>query len=85
MEFAKLLLQAQLFIGNQSFGFAVAEGLKISRALEDYEPQPNVIPIGGTCIEFVNTQILGHFLESFFKTKLKPVKNLYPGYQLFVS
>jgi len=85
LEFAGLLLRSQLFIGNQSFGFAVAEGLKVNRALEDYEPQPNVIPIGGTCIEFINTQILGRFLEGFFKTKLKPVRNLYPGYQLFVG
>ena len=85
LEFARLLLQAQLFIGNQSFGFSIAEGLKINRALEDYEPQPNVIPIGGTCVEFIHTPSLAQFLESFFKRKLKPAKNLYPGYVLYVS
>ena len=36
----------KLFIGNQSFPFSVAEGLKVVRLLEVYHRSPNVIPEG---------------------------------------
>jgi hypothetical protein len=80
LEMARIMNACDLFLGNQSFCFAIAEGLKINRALEYYAPIPVVIPIGGTCIEFVSTAALGHFLQNHFHRKLAPVPDLNGGY-----
>jgi hypothetical protein len=34
LEFAKIIAGSELFIGNQSLGYAIAEGLKVNRILE---------------------------------------------------
>lgn len=46
LEMTKIINGARLFIGNQSFAFALAEGLKITRVLEVCPWTPNVIPHG---------------------------------------
>lgn len=45
-EDAKVIKAAKLFVGNQSTGYALAEGLKVPRVLETYLPKMNVIPEG---------------------------------------
>jgi hypothetical protein len=44
---ARLIAGCRLFIGNQSFPYALAEGLKVPRVLELFPLSPNVIPMGG--------------------------------------
>lgn len=63
LELAELMLQADIFIGNQSSNFGIAEGLKIPRALEAFEPVPSATPIGGRCFEYINTQFLVRFIS----------------------
>lgn len=52
LEFARVVAGSKFFIGNQSFPFAVAEALKVRRALEVYFECPNVIPEGKEAYEF---------------------------------
>lgn len=47
MDLAKLLANAALFIGNPSFAYALAEGLKVNRFLEVPEDN-NVYPLDGS-------------------------------------
>jgi ADP-heptose:LPS heptosyltransferase len=42
LELAQVIAGSRLFIGNQSFPFAIAEGLKVKRLLEIYHLSPNV-------------------------------------------
>jgi hypothetical protein len=46
-QLARLIAGCRLFIGNQSFPFALAEALKAPRVLELFPLSPNVIPMGG--------------------------------------
>ena len=46
LQLAQMIAGARLFIGNQSFPFSVAEGLKVPRILEVDPAVPNVIPTG---------------------------------------
>ncbi len=45
-DLAEAVRSSQVFIGNQSMAFAIAEGLKARRALEACEMVPNVVPCG---------------------------------------
>ena len=45
LELARIIAGSRLFVGNQSLGFAIAEGLKQNRVLEVCENQPNCTPI----------------------------------------
>jgi hypothetical protein len=47
LKMAEYIDNCQLFIGNQSMAFAIAEQLKVPRILEQYAHAPNVIPQGG--------------------------------------
>jgi hypothetical protein len=42
LELARIIAGSRLFIGNQSFPFSLAEGLKVRRLLEVYHLSPNV-------------------------------------------
>lgn len=42
--------------------FSLAEACKVPRALEAFEPVPNVCPVGGICFEYNKTAALGKFL-----------------------
>lgn len=53
LETASIINGCRLFIGNQSFAFALAEGLKVNRLLEIYFEAPNVIPEGKGAHDFV--------------------------------
>ena len=53
LEMATIINNCKLFIGNQSFPFAIAEGLKVNRLLEVYYKAPNVSPEGNGAHDFM--------------------------------
>jgi hypothetical protein len=53
LELATIINSCQLFIGNQSFPFALAEGLKVPRLLESYYKLPNVVVEGKGANDFL--------------------------------
>ena len=52
LTLASIIAGSRLFIGNQSFPYAIAEALKINRLLEVYFQSPNVIPTGNSACDF---------------------------------
>jgi hypothetical protein len=52
LEMATIIAGSRLFIGNQSFPFAIAEALKVKRVLEVYFQSPNVAVSGSNGWEF---------------------------------
>lgn len=52
LEFAQVVAGCKFFIGNQSFPYAVAEALKVKRAVEVCFECPNVIPEGENGYDF---------------------------------
>ncbi|HEY0042849.1 MAG TPA: hypothetical protein VGB71_19380 [Flavisolibacter sp.] len=53
LEMATIINSCQLFIGNQSFPFALAEALKVKRLLEVHYLAPNVVTEGQGANEFM--------------------------------
>ncbi|MES2648038.1 MAG: hypothetical protein V4717_14260 [Bacteroidota bacterium] len=51
-EMAMIIAGSKLFIGNQSFPFAIAEAIKVKRILEVYFQSPNVAVSGNNGWEF---------------------------------
>lgn len=52
LEMAQIIAGGKFFIGNQSFPFSLAEGLKATRVLETYHAAPNVIIEGADGYDF---------------------------------
>lgn len=52
LELATIINSARFFIGNQSFPFSIAEGLKARRLLEVFHLSPNVIVEGENGYDF---------------------------------
>jgi hypothetical protein len=44
LEMAQIIKGSDLFVGNQSLAFSIAEGLKVNRCLEVYYKMPNCMP-----------------------------------------
>lgn len=63
LEMAIMIKSAKFFLGNQSFAFAIAESIKINRALEVCEITPNVIPSGHGANEYMNGHALKRILH----------------------
>lgn len=78
-ELASLMLRAKIFIGNQSSNFAIAEGLKVTRALEAFEPVPVATPVGGVCFEYINTKFLVAFLSNVLNMQLDAPEDIQGG------
>jgi hypothetical protein len=57
------MYDCKVYVGNQSVNFAIADGLKVPRALEAFEPVPVASPVGGVCFEYTQTRTLGLFLS----------------------
>ena len=53
LELAKIIAACKLFIGNQSFPYSIAEGLKIPRVLEVCFDVINVVPEGENGYDFL--------------------------------
>jgi hypothetical protein len=77
-DLAQRLKRARVVVGNQSLCFAIAEGLKVTRALEVFEPVPTAIPVGGHCTEYVTTAPLATFLSEVLGRHVAPLPDL-PG------
>jgi len=78
-ELASLMLRTKIFIGNQSSNFAIAEGLKVTRALEAFEPVPVATPVGGVCFEYINTKFLVAFLSNVLNMQLDAPEDIQGG------
>jgi hypothetical protein len=52
LELASIIAGSKFFIGNQSFPFSIAEGLKVRRLLEVFHLSPNVIVEGADGYDF---------------------------------
>ncbi|MDB5031055.1 hypothetical protein [Mucilaginibacter sp.] len=52
LKLARIIAGCKVFIGNQSFPFSIAEGLKVPRILELYYQIANVIPEGENAHDF---------------------------------
>ena len=63
LEMSQIIKSSKFFLGNQSVGFAIAEGLKVPRILENRPDMPVVQPMGGDCYDFY---FQNHF-ENWFK------------------
>lgn len=55
---ATIINSAKAYVGNQSFMFSLAEGLKVKRILERNPDQPDVCPLGGEAY-------MAHYKELF--------------------
>jgi hypothetical protein len=64
LEMAQVIKGSKLFIGNQSFPFSVAEGLKALRILEVCPLTPNVIPEGPNGYDFYFQKHLEYLVDS---------------------
>jgi hypothetical protein len=67
LQLARLIAGARLFIGNQSFPFALAEALKVPRILEVDPAVPNVIPTGGHAHDILFQDQLRHVLHTMLE------------------
>jgi len=79
LELGILMRRADIFIGNQSSNFAIAEGLKVPRALEAFEPVPVASPVGGVCFEYINTKFLVGFLSEILNMHLDVPEDVSTG------
>jgi len=79
LELAILMCRAKIFVGNQSSNFAIAEGLKVTRALEAFEPVPVATPVGGVCFEYINTKFLVSFLSNVLNMQLDVLEDIAGG------
>ena len=82
LEAAQRIRRAKLYIGNQSFFFALAESLKVPRLLECFEPVPNVVPVGGVCGQFVTTRGLQFLVGDVFERQYSPYAERDGGFRL---
>ena len=62
LELARVIANSKLFIGNQSMNFAIAETMKVKRAIEICYYAPNVIPNGGDYFELWNNESLNKLI-----------------------
>jgi hypothetical protein len=85
LEAAEIINSSKCFIGNQSFFFSIAEGLKKTRALEVFEPIPNVLPVGENSFEYLFTSHLVNFLNKIFQKAYINTEDRYPQYRLHLK
>ena len=69
LELAFYISQCKLFIGNQSFCFALAEAMKVPRVLEVCAFAPNVIPVGKEAYQYYDEECFVAILDMLLKPK----------------
>lgn len=67
LELARVIAGCKLFIGNQSFPFSIAEGLKVPRILEVFAKVANVIPEGENAHDFYFQDHLENLVRQLVK------------------
>lgn len=80
LDMARRMQDCRVYVGNQSVNFAVADGMKIPRALEAFEPAPVASPVGGCCYEYTRTRHLGTFLSGVLKYEINVDEDLNGDY-----
>ena len=68
LEMAQIIKSSKFFLGNLSFGFAIAEGLKVPRLLEACPHFPAAQPHGINAFDF--------YFQSHFEERFKYLYNL---------
>lgn len=66
LELAKIIAGCKLFIGNQSFPYAIAEGLKAPRVLEICFDVINVVPEGENGYDFLFQDHFENLVEELY-------------------
>lgn len=69
LEMAQIIKASQLFIGNQSSPFALAEIMKVPRCLEVCQTAHNVIPTGANGYDFIEPLKLKQFIRQYYGQK----------------
>ncbi|SRR5579883_251463 len=86
VELAEVIGSSRVFLGNQSMPFAIAEGLKVNRAVEIFELYPNVLPTGKGAGAFIHQGALVNLLRSWGITVPQDVvRNTCPNYVWYLS
>lgn len=67
LELASIIKNAKMFIGNLSFGYALAEGLKVPRLLESAPNFPLVYPNGHNAYDFYFQNHFENLVKKLFK------------------
>ena len=67
LELAELIAGSRLFIGNQSFPFALAEGLKVNRLLELYYKAPTTSVTGRNGFDFCFQQQFEYLVRTRYE------------------
>jgi len=63
LSIAEIIKGSKLFIGNQSLGFAIAEGLKHPRCLDIWPERANCVPYGDNGYIILNEEIIERYLN----------------------
>ena len=75
LEMAQVIASAKFYFGNQTFGFSIAEALKIPRALEAFEPASVVVPSAPTGMDYMTNLALLNILLTQGFVKDQNLKN----------
>ena len=67
LEMSQIINSCKFFLGNQSFGYALAEGLKVPRLLEGYPDASYVYPSGKKAYDFVFQEDFEKFFNKLNK------------------
>jgi hypothetical protein len=67
LELGIMINSCKFFIGNQSFPYSIAEGLKVPRLLELFSPLPNVVPHGENAYDFYLQGAFEFHIEQMMK------------------
>ena len=69
LEAAEIIKSSKFFLGNSSFGFTIAEGLKVPRLMESFPDYPSVYPNGGHGYDFYFQDHIEKWFEYLYNLK----------------
>ena len=69
LEIAQIIKSSKFFLGNSSFGFTIAEGLKVPRLMESFPDFPAVYPNGGHGYDFYFQEHLEQRFDYLYNLK----------------
>ena len=69
LEAAQIIKSSRFFLGNSSFGFTIAEGLKVPRLMESFPEFPVIYPNGGHGYDFYFQDHLEKWFDYLYNLK----------------
>ena len=69
LETAEIIKAGKFFLGNSSFGFTIAEGLKVPRLMESYPDFPMIYPNGNHGYDFYFQDHLEKWFDFLYNLK----------------